>query len=293
MKKISDIKRQNQGLISRGLDALIANSIKKNKEFVLSNPDYKLGFFQSAQLIYYIFLLKRSWPLAYILNKKEFFNLDFSVNKNTLVPRPETELMVELAIEKARGILKDEGEKIALIDIGTGSGCVIASILKSIDNKSCRDGKRIQAIATDISSRALKVAKKNARAHHLKIKFIKCDLLDHNFLKNMQERDIILTANLPYLTAEQANNEPSIEREPKKALIGGKNGLELYEKLIKQISELRAKADWKNEKVTCFFEINPSQSELMSRIINSVLMKANTTVYKDLSELDRIIEVVI
>lgn len=243
------------------LDLLRAHSIGKNREFLYTHPEYKPNFWQRLKFRYFLWKYHQGYSVAAITGHKEFFGLDFYVNKDILIPRPETELLVENAIAEIKKIQN----KIILIDIGTGSGCIPIAILKSIAPTD------ITAYAIDISKSALRVAKKNAIKHGVKINFIHSDLL-----KSLPNPDpshhLIITANLPYLTQEQFNSEPSIKKEPKIALIAdNKNGLSIYEKLLQQTRQLKNPA-------TIFLEIDPAQAGKMPGLIK-----------KDLSGSDRLV----
>jgi len=257
-------------------DLLKAHAINKPKEFLYSHPEYKLSFLESIRLRYFIFLYKKGYSVAAIVGHKEFYGLDFFVNKHVLIPRPDTELMVIEAIEE----IKKSNEKITLIDVGVGSGCIPISILKNLP-------KQIPAYATDISGQALKVAKKNARTHNVNIEFFHGNLLKPVIQKILNlKSQIIITANLPYLTEQQFQNEPSIQREPKNALVADSNGLALYEELFKQIKLLPTP-----HSLLLLLEIDPSQTEEISKLIKQYFPKSNFETKKDLSGLDRLVKI--
>jgi len=247
---------------------LIAEVIKKNKEFVLAHPEYKLNLDEYLRLKYFFYLFHRGYSVAAIIGHKEFFGLDFLVNKQVLIPRPETEIMVE-------GVLKNINKNDTLIDVGTGSGCVLISILKN---------RPVQyAYGLDISCRALKIARQNARRHKINAKFLKSDLLK-NFKNKKTGKNIFITANLPYLTQEQFKNSPTIKREPYRALVANNQGLELYEKLLRQVKD-----NITNKKINIFLEIDPSQAQLIQKTILKYFPHANIEIKKDLSGNDRLV----
>ena len=107
---------------------LLAHATGKTKEFIFTHPEYKLSLFERLRLKYFIHLRSSGIPIAYITKHKEFYDLDFIVNKHTLVPRPETEMMVDNVLYIVGHVLRDENNKILLIDVGTGSGCIPISI---------------------------------------------------------------------------------------------------------------------------------------------------------------------
>jgi release factor glutamine methyltransferase len=264
-----------QNLPASEADSLLQLSCNKEKAFILTRPEYRLSILQLIWLFYLLFQFKRGVPLAYLSGEKEFFKLNFKVNKHTLIPRPDTELMVEEAIRT----LANFTNKTTLIDVGTGSGCIPISILKNL--KQLPD----ETIAIDISPSALKIAKKNSKQHSVKIKFVQGDLLK-NINKFSLNTNIVITANLPYLTMEQFVNEPSIQREPKSALVADDDGLGLYQKLLKQIKNL-------NKPLTALFEIDPSQTEKIKKNISSVLPKAEVKIKTDLAGRERLVIIII
>lgn len=223
---------------SAWLDAelLLAFVLKKDRSYVLSHDDILT---KSQYQKYQVLARKRLnfLPIAYILGHKEFYGLDFKVTKNTLIPRPESELIVETALNLIN-------KNTTLIDLGTGSGCLIIPILKNLKIKPKK------SIAIDISNKALKIAKYNSQKNKIKnIEFKKSNLLKNIKLPN---GEIIILANLPYLTPKQMR-EPSIKHEPKKALIAGNDGLKYYRELKQQLN----RGPVKNMILLC--EINPEQ----------------------------------
>ena len=156
-------------------------------------------------------------PMAYIFQKKEFWSLDFIVNKDTLIPRPETELLVECLVKYYNN------KKIFILDIGTGSGCIILSILKEL--------KKSKGIGIDVSKKAIKVASKNAKNLRLQArsKFIKRNLNEFNSYMF----DLIVS-NPPYICSHELKNlsEDIKKYEPRLALDGGNDGLDVVKKII-------------------------------------------------------------
>ncbi|OGH59818.1 MAG: protein-(glutamine-N5) methyltransferase, release factor-specific [Candidatus Magasanikbacteria bacterium RIFCSPHIGHO2_01_FULL_33_34] len=249
-------------------EILLSHVLKKTKEYIISNPKIKVNLFVSYKYKKLIKKRSKGIPIAYLTGHKEFFGLNFFINKYTLIPRPDTEILVE-------SVLNYITNKNILIDIGTGSGCIPISILK---NK-----KVTTAYATDISKKALKIANKNAHSHNVKITFLQGSLLEPliDIIKNID--DIYITANLPYLTEEQFKTEKSIQYEPKSALVAKNNGLDLYEKLLHQIKT------FSNKTITAFFEIDPSQSKNITNLIKKIFTKSKIEIKKDLSNYDRVI----
>lgn len=274
---------KNAGIQSAVLDAevLLCHNLKpplnpllgkegKDKAWFYSNLDYELSKLEESKYKKYISRRAKSEPVAYIINKKEFYGLDFYVNKNVLIPRPETELLVEECLK----ICKNASQRVqVVVEIGTGSGCVAIAVAKNLS---------VNIIATDISNKTLRVAKKNAKIHKVdnKIKFIKNDLLSG--IKNIKP-DIVI-ANLPYLTPVQYKNNPDLKYEPKNALVGGIDGLEYIKKLLQQISKLKYKPKY------VLLEIDPEQKSKIKKIPFGI-GKVKIKFVKDLNGRDRVVVV--
>ena len=265
--------------------------LKKPREFVLAHPEIRLSWWQKFRFIRLLKKRQRGIPLAYLLGHKEFFGLDFLVNKNTLIPRPETEIMVEAVLE----IIKNANHNVVLIDVGTGSGCIPISIIKNAQ-------KKIRVITTDISSSALRIAQKNASQNNVDITFLHGNLLEpiygvypelsrgKSILPSMDlpESFVIITANLPYLRAEQFKKEPTIQYEPRLALVANNNGLGLYEKLLEQIKQHLTSVKIKNQ-IQIFLEIDPAQKDAIKKIIQAYFSTALIEIKTDLAEQDRLV----
>jgi release factor glutamine methyltransferase len=167
----------------------------------------------------------RREPLAYITGRKEFWSLDFSVTPDVLIPRPETELLVEAVLERTRQLLKSRAK---IVDLGTGSGVIAVCLAKELPEA--------QISAVDISSAALQVARANAERHGVahRIRFLHGDL----FAPLAEERESfdLIVANPPYVrSADVAKLEPEIrEWEPMAALDGGRDGLDIYRRIASQ-----------------------------------------------------------
>lgn len=163
-------------------------------------------------------------PIQYILGKTEFMGLEFKVNKDVFIPRPETEILAEVVIK----IVRDSKFMVnSILDLCTGSGCIAISLAKFLFN--------VKITATDISPKAIEIASYNARLNNVteRIEFIKSDLFTQYAIRNTQY-DIIVS-NPPYIpSAEIDNLQPEISYEPRIALDGGKDGLEIYRKIIHQ-----------------------------------------------------------
>jgi len=224
---------------SARLDAeiLLSNVLKKPATFLLVHDEQKISSINWWRYQRLIQKRKKGIPVAYLTNHKEFFLLDFHINRHVLVPRPDTEFLVESVIEYIPKVkCQMSNVKCLLLDIGTGSGCIPISVLKNVEG--------IKAIATDISRAALRVAKRNIKKNRLqsRIKLIRSDLLENVSSRLLHDHEVIVTANLPYLPPSYYEVNPELKFEPRLALHGGEEGMDVYKRLIGQLKEFRPRA---------------------------------------------------
>lgn len=276
MQYIAMIKKFSPLLERYEVELIISHVTKKPREFFLVHDKYALSFVEYLRITRAIRKRIKGIPLAYITGKKEFYGLEFEVNTNTLVPRPDTEVMVE-AVKLQ--ITNDKVQNITLIDVGTGSGCIPIAIGKYANRQVCK------IIAIDISRGALRVAKRNAKKHNINIQFLHGNLLDpliKQKTRKLANQPTIITANLPYLTEQQFSEELSIQQEPKSALVAEDNGLALYKQLLLQL-----KNNLSPIPLTGFFEIDPTQTIRLTEEILLIFPHAKITCVKDFSQLER------
>lgn len=216
---------QNESLL------ILSFILNKSIEYIYthSEDEISVALFQKVEKL----AQKRSsgMPLAYILGSKEFYGIDFRVNSSVLIPRPETEMMVDEALNWIENF--EEKEELSILDVGTGSGCIPIAIAKNI--------KRIvNFLAIDFSEDALKIAKENIEHHGLEnqITSKKSDLLQDLDRNIFNQKNVLITANLPYLSKNIYDNSPSSVQdfEPKEALISGFDGLDHYRRLFEEIN---------------------------------------------------------
>ena len=227
--KLAKNKLKEAQISSYSLDSelILCNILKVDRTTILAYPKRKL----TKQNIFHAnhFLKRRLQhePLAYILGFKEFYGRNFKVNSRVLVPRPETEEI----IEQLKNNLTNNNE--TLLDVGTGSGILAVTIAKEFQNKN------IKAYASDISKDALVLAKDNAILHNANISFIKSNLLE-NIEQNILNEVTILIANLPYVNKNWIDQEKpnELHYEPQIALYSEKEGLELIEKLLNTTNKI-------------------------------------------------------
>ncbi len=212
--------------------------------------------------------LKENKPIQYVIGNVNFYGLKFIVNKNVLIPRFETEELVEQVVEYAKGLNKD---KIKILDLGCGSGA-IGLTLKSILKDS-------EVTLVDISKEALEVARLNANNLNLDVTFIESDwLLD----VGLDKYDIVVS-NPPYIKTDEEIEEIVKNNEPSLALYGGIDGLDCYRKILANIKP------YLNDKFLIAFEIGESQKEEICDIANKYLYDVEITCKKDLYGRNRMI----
>lgn len=248
---------------------------KADRSWLIAHSDRKLSESELKRLKELIVRRKKHEPIAYITGHKEFYGLDFYVDKNTLIPRPETEVLVEETQKEINSNMK-------IAEIGTGSGCISIALAKNSPS--------LKIYATDISKTALTVAKLNAKKHKAlkQIKFFRGNLLKP--IQNKLSKIKIIVANLPYLDEDFSNlldssDTKGIRFEPKTAWDGGKNGLEIYQKLFSQIPK-----DWRG---IILIEIGSKQTNPLKKIIKQNFDKSQTKIIKDRSNLPRILKIII
>lgn len=222
---------------SARLDAelLLSHVLMQPVTYVLAHDDEQVGWLAEWRYKRLVSERKKGMPVAYLRGHREFYGLDFKVNRHTLVPRPDTEALVEAVIAYLSGRRLAISNKFWLLDVGTGSGCIPISVLRHVSG--------LTAVATDISSSALRVAKANAKRHEVegRIKFYRSDLLKNVDLSAYGETEWVVTANLPYVPKGfRVNIETQFE--PQIALWGGEDGMEVYRRLLKELLPLKPRA---------------------------------------------------
>ncbi len=272
------------------IDILLSEALKKSREFLFMNQGYRISESQSVRLQKLIKRRQKGEPIAYMLGYKDFCGLRFKVNKHVLIPRPETETLVELALDQIQNAeFRMRNRPTKILDVGTGSGAVIVSIAREFTKMTLAQRKGhlcVEFYASDISSEALKVAKANAKAHKVNIKFIKSDLF-----KNIKGKFDIIVANLPYGWKEWKNNTSAatigLKFEPKQALFTGKKGLYEISRLLEQISGKT------KQPYAVFLEFDPRQKSALEKEIKKILPNAGVRFYKDFNSLWRIAEIIL
>ena len=219
-KNYKDLLNHNIQTAKIDAEVILADVLKISRVNLITKQNTVLDQEQEDLFAKLIKRRKQQEPVAYILNKKEFWNENYYVDKRVLIPRPETEILIEMLLKK----VKDKSKVFQILDLGCGSGCLLISCLKEF-NKSL-------GLGIDISSLALEVAKKNIQSHKIssRAKLLKLDLFKLDIKKKF---DFILS-NPPYLTSSEYRNlsKDVKDYEPKQALVGGFDGILYYKKII-------------------------------------------------------------
>ncbi len=284
------------------VDLLLSHILGKSKEFIFLRPQKKLSSYQVKKLSSLAKRREKGEPIAYILGYKDFLGLRFKVNKNVLIPRPETEELVQKAIKRLKD-LKLKDSKVRILDVGTGSGCIAVSLANQLSANY-----PVRLYASDISLKALAVAKQNARKYGAKIKFIQSDLFER-----VEGRFDIIVANLPYVPAKMlrkhllhrptppssSNPFAGLAYEPVFALTDGGSSWHIYKRFFQQVGahlNLTPSSDGvtlSNDRVKSliYLEIDPAQKKELPEIIKKYLPKANVKFYKDFNNFWRYVEI--
>jgi release factor glutamine methyltransferase len=282
---LSDVTTQ-LGLISDtpALDAsvLIAHIIHKPRTWVIAHPELSLSPEQQKQLNDLVARLETGEPFPCVLGHWEFFGLEFDVTSDVLIPRPETELLVEKAISQ----LQESPLERKVADVGTGSGVIAVSIAMHVPD--------VRILATDISHKALEVARRNARKFNVeeRIEFIECDLLPHPFAPlpvgeglGVRVFDLIC-ANLPYIPSETLRNLPIFGREPILALDGGPDGLDLIRRLLNLGPRLALHG-------MMLLEVEATRGRQAFKLACDIFPEAKIHLHQDLAGQDRVLEIIL
>ncbi len=260
---------------------ILSSILNKPVEYLLAHPELNLPLRVFNKFALWEKKRLAGWPVAYLIGKKEFYGYDFQVSPAVLIPRPETEMIIDLVTDNWEKESYDQ-----IIDIGTGSGAIVISLAKELKRLFPSKFKKIKFSAADISTRAISVAKKNADLNKISayINFKRGHLLAPflSDLKKSKKINLLITANLPYLTPKQIVASPSIQKEPKLALDGGRDGLDLYRQLFQQISKIPSAVS-----LTVIIEIDPIQSQAVVKLCKQKLKTKSAQILPDLTGKNR------
>jgi len=320
-RSISELKRC--GIKSAEIDAklLLEKSISKDDVFIFSHPEYLLTNQEYTRFRRLIRRRKTGEPIAYILGHKEFYGNDFIINKNVLIPRPETEWLVERGVEfirskchpepmpagrqvvsgshhneeilkpirQAQGVSGIESrvqhDKIDVLDIGTGSGCIIISLAKDLSTIDHQLSTNFYG--AEISKKAIETAKKNSKLHKVDnyVKFYISNLFSNRFLNKKFD---LITANLPYVPTPPQNkikSKEEIDFEPQKAIFANDNGTEIIKNFLEQAK------NHTSPKGLILLELDPRNAKEILSFAETHYSSATINLITDLAGLDRYLEI--
>lgn len=256
---------QDSSIISRILAEYILNF---NRQEIIANLDKEVK--EEQRVRYYLALIEiiQGMPIQYITNKQEFMKLDFYVDENVLIPQPDTEILVEKAIEEAKKI-----ENVEILDMCTGSGCIGISIAKNIENA--------KVTLVDISKYAIEIAKKNALRNKVESQLT---FIQSNMFEKVEKKFDIIVSNPPYIKTDVIPKlDKQVQNEPHIALDGGKDGLKFYKIIIEEAQK------YLKENGKLILEIGYDQKEEVENLIKQSGQYKKIEVIKDLSQNDRVI----
>lgn len=259
------------------LDAsvVLAHILGRPRTWVLAHPELELTPEQKAELRGKIGRLVSGEPLPYVLGRWEFFGMEFDLSPAVLIPRPETELLVEKAIAWVQA----SPTRRRIADVGTGSGVIAISIAVHVPEAVI--------LATDISADALSVARNNATRYHVqdRIEFVQCDLLPASRDLLPVDKLDLLCANLPYIPTSTLQGLPVYGREPGLALDGGEDGLDLIRSLLNQAPA------WMSPGGRVMLEIETTLGPQTVQLAQKQFPQSDIRLHRDLAGHDRLVEI--
>ena len=235
---------------------------------MLGHPEAELDEHQEQALEGALLRLTAGQPLPYVLGEWEFFGLSFALTPLVLIPRPETEQLVELAL----AWLNDNPDRWQVVDVGTGSGCIAITLAVNVPD--------LQVIAVDCSPEVLQVAQNNAHRHEVENRVL---LVQSDLMNMLQGPFDLICANLPYIPTATLQNLAVYQREPTLALDGGLRGLDLIERLLNQSPSRLARGG------LLLLEIETSQGSEVHALACEAFPDAEVQVLADLAGHDRVV----
>ena len=263
---------EEHGIGDASVDAwiLLEHITEISRAMYYVNPKQEITSEQKIQYEYFIEQRARRIPLQHLTKEQEFMGLTFEVNEKVLIPRQDTEILVET-------VLEDLEPNMRVLDVCTGSGCILISLLKMLQDGRGQD--TVKGVGVDISKEALEVAEKNARKHNTEAIFLQSDLFE-----NVEGMYDIIVSNPPYIKTEEIEKlEDEVKLyDPMLALDGKEDGLYFYRKIIKESRKYLKK----NGKL--YFEIGHTQGEEVKTLMEEEGF-SDVRVKKDLAGLDRVV----
>jgi len=256
-------------------ELLLGHILGMSKTQLYTEPERSLTSVETEHLCHLVRRRLDHEPAAYILGHCEFYGIDFCIDCHTFIPRPETELLVEKAVELAQRI-SQPGKRITIADVGTGCGAIAISLASALP--------QAKIYATDISASALQVAGMNCRRHAVSSQV---ELLQGNLLEPLFQPVDMIVANLPYIKGcEFRDLSPEVRNfEPTTALAGGEDGLDEIQQILEQMP---GKLNYGG----CFLlEIGQGQGRVVTSLIKSYFPQASIELISDLGGIERVVKV--
>lgn len=214
---IAELNKQKIEEAKLKAQILMEHELKVSHEKFVMHCDEEMSQNSAERFLKNIEQLTKGTPIQYIINNQNFYGLDFYVDENVLIPQPDTEILVEEVLQ----IIEKRQEKLRVLDICTGSGAIVIAICKN---------QNVEMVASDVSEKALEIAKKNATKHGVPIEWIQS-----NMFEKISGKFDVIVSNPPYIETETIENLPQeVKNEPRLALDGGKDGLNFYRILVEQ-----------------------------------------------------------
>jgi release factor glutamine methyltransferase len=281
---MAQLREANVPSPTLAVELLLMHALHRDRTWLYTHPETELD--ASAAREYFALIARRAAgePTQYLTGKQEFWGLEFEVNPDVLIPRPETEHVVEVALERlgARGIkinmrTGEPSPALRIADVGTGSGCLTVALAYELPHA--------EIFATDISAGALEVARRNAERHSVadRVRFFEGDLLGPvPFYTRSYD---LIVSNPPYVAEDEAATlaREVREHEPHAALFGGPSGIEIYERLIKQAGELLGSGG------VLVLELGYNSAQRIRAILVAQRHWVNVSVTNDLAGIPRVL----
>lgn len=268
IKQALNLAKQNLDSIEGKV--LLKFILKKDNTYIIANANKEMSRDEENELQESIQKIKDGFPLQYITHNQEFMGINFEVNQDVLIPQPDTEILVENTVGLVLGNKSLENQEnskktMQILDLCTGSGAIAVSLKKYLPD--------VKIFASDISEKALEIAKRNAKNNNAEIEFIKSDMFE-----NIHEKFDIIVSNPPYIKSEEIEKlSKEVQNEPRLALDGGKDGLKFYKIISKEIKKHL------KEKGTLLMEIGYDEADEVMKLFE------NSTCIKDYANNDRVI----
>lgn len=274
-KAINDFRHAGIETPTLEVGVIICEILKCDESFLFAHNDYEFSDIEKSD--FFTMLEKRigGMPLQYLTGHTGFMSLDFIVNKDVLIPRKDTEILVETIIKYVKENLCAETKKIRILDIGAGSGCIGISLVHYLDN--------VYVMELDKSNAALEIAKQNASKNGVsdKMDFMECDILTNS--QNIEFKFDIIVSNPPYIKSPEIASLKTEVRdyEPMEALLGGEDGLDFYRTIVEKSPKLILPNG------LLAFEVGYQQAHDVKNIMSKRF--DDIKIIKDLSGIDRVV----